>query len=335
MRNGGWEGLATRVRGLSTHLVGAARMRELLRIGDLRMLVRALEELHVVESVAGSPVGVETAMRRVAAQRLATMWRWADTRQAQLAPLLEEEDRRSVRALVRGAAAGASPAARLAGLLATPTLPAAALDELASQATPAEVGTLLRAWGHPFGDVVIPSAASDLFATECALQRKWATRAAAAVRFGPGTMQAFIGLLVDLANAATALTLAGSHADVEAAALFTPGGAHVGAAAFARAATARSPAAAGEQLAAAMEPPLLAAAVSDASMGHVPLEDGALRALIGWSRDLSRREPTGPAPVIHYVLRLRAQLRDIQLLVWRLALSAPQPSPHQLVSAVA
>ncbi len=335
MRNGGWEGLATRVRGLSTHLVGAGRLRELSRIGDLGMLVRALEELHVVEGVAGSPVGVETAMRRAAAQRLATMWRWADIRQPQLAPLLEEEDRRSVRALVRGAAAGASPAARLAGLLATPSLPTAALEELANQATPAEVGTLLRAWGHAFGDVITPGAANDLFATECALQHAWAARAAAALRFGPATMREFVGLLIDLSNATTALTLAGSPADVDRGPLFTPGGAHVGATAFARAASARARADAGEQLAAAMEPPTLADAVSDASLGHMPLEDGALRALIGWSRDLARREPTGPAPVIHYVLRLRAQLRDLQLLAWRLALGAPPPSPRHLLSAAA
>ncbi|HEY0996551.1 MAG TPA: V-type ATPase subunit, partial [Gemmatimonadaceae bacterium] len=283
MRSGGWEGLAARVRGLSTHLVTAARMRELSRIGDLGMLVRALEELHVVEGVGAAPLAIETGLRRVAAQRLATMWRWADTRQPQLAPLMEEEDRRSVRALVRGAAAGASPASRLAGLLPTPGLPTAALEELANQATPAEVGALLRAWGHPFGDAITPAAANDLFATECALQRAWAARAAGALRLGPGTMHEFVGLLIDLGNASTALTLAGHHSDVEAAELYTPGGAHLDAGSFAKAAAARTRADAGEVLAAAMEPPALAVAVSDASLGHVPLEDGALRALAGWS----------------------------------------------------
>lgn len=335
MRGGGWEGLAARVRGLSTHLVSPGRMRELSRIGDLGMLVRALEELHVVEGVGGSPLALETAMRRVAAQRLATMWRWADTRQPQLAPLMEEEDRRSVRALVRGAAAGAPPASRLAGLLPTPSLPTAALEELSNQATPAEVGTLLRAWAHPFGDAIAPAAANDLFATECALQRLWAARAATALRLGPGTMHEYVGLLVDLANVSTALTLAGHRSDVEPATLFTPGGAHLGPEQFAKAATSRSRPAAGEVLAAAIEPPALAAAVSDASLGHLPLEDGALRALIGWSRDLARRDPTGAAPVIHYVLRLRAQLRDVQLLVWRLALGAPPPGPRQFLSVAA
>jgi vacuolar-type H+-ATPase subunit C/Vma6 len=148
-------------------------------------------------------------------------------------------------------------------------------------------------------------------------------------------MHEYVGLLVDLANVSTALTLAGHRSDVEPATLFTPGGAHLGPEQFAKAATSRSRPAAGEVLAATIEPPALAAAVSDASLGHLPLEDGALRALIGWSRDLARRDPTGAAPVIHYVLRLRAQLRDVQLLVWRLALGAPPPGPRQFLSVAA
>lgn len=333
MKEGGWEGLAVRVRGLATHLLTGARLRELSRVAEMHALGRALEDARAIEGAATSATAIEGAARRLVAAHLVTMWRWADERQPLLVPFLEDEDRRSVRALVRGAASGAPPAARLAGLLPTPTLPRRALDELAAQGRPAEVGALLRAWGHPFGDVITEGTAGDLLETECAVDRLWGARAGAALHHGPRVLREAMAMTIDVANAGTALTLSTQRADEHPERFFVPGGRDVTPALFARAIASESRPTPGERLAAAMRLPRLGEAIQDASLGAMPLEDGALRAMLAWARTEARREPTGPAPVLLFLYRLRAQVRDVQLLVWRLALGAPPPAPHQLVAA--
>lgn len=333
MKEGGWEPLAARVRGLATHLLNAARLREIARADDLNALARALADAGATVGVAPDPVALEIAARRVVAGYVATVWRWAGDRQPELAPFLEDEDRRSVRALVRGAAAGAAPASRLASLVPTPMLPIRALDELAKQATAAEVGALLRAWKHPFGAAITAADSADLLATESAVDRLWAARAREALGHGPDVLRRALGLIVDATNAGTALVLASQHSDVDHASLFLDGGARIHAAKFDAAIAKGNRPDAGELLSLVIEPPSLAAAVSDASIGSVPLEDGVLRALIGWARVEARRDPTGPASVIEFLFRVRAQLHDLQLLAWRIALGAPRVLPHQLLVA--
>ena len=98
------------------------------------------------------------AVRRKAAARMRLLARWAGGRDAVLAVVFEEEDRRSLRALLRGAVQGARAEERLEDLIPTPLLPERALAELARQARPAAIAALLTAWQNPYGPALLQQA---------------------------------------------------------------------------------------------------------------------------------------------------------------------------------
>jgi len=323
-----WEDVNARARGLSTHLLSAAEMQLVSRAPDIPTLAAELRRLGFPLSGEGvpPPAELELAVRRWAAASLATLARWAGGRTTALAIIYEDEDRKSLRALLRAALCRAPADARLSGLIPTPTLPERALEELARQVSVAAVVALLQVWNNPYGAALAAlarSAEPDLFAIDLALHRTFAARALSAARRGGPELLAFVRESLDLANAVTAVLLAAAGRDVVSKEVFLPGGIRVSIVTFEEAAAAGGPGVAGVRLARAFAPSPLAAAFRDLAADPDRLEDELLRLRVHELQQRGRLSPLGPAPVLWFALRLRACVIDLQRIIWGAALAAP------------
>jgi vacuolar-type H+-ATPase subunit C/Vma6 len=332
-----WEDLNARARGLGTRLLSPARIATLAESADLRALAGAMRTsgFELAEDVEPSAEDLELAVRRFAATALRTLERWYGARAAALAIVLEDLDRRSLRAMLRGAAQGAAPSLRLAGAVPTPSLPERALVELARQPTVSAFAALLTAWKHPYGSPLLPEAASphpDLFRLELELNRTWAARAMRSARRAgrTGPLVAFVHLTIDVENALTALVFAGAGKAETSKDGFLLGGLRLPIDAFERAVVTGDAAACAVQLAVAFGKTPLAAALRDGAHDVAMLEKSLLEAQIAMLRDEQRRHPLRPGSVLLFVLRLRAQVADLRRIIWGLALSAPEGVPAQV-----
>lgn len=337
----GWEDLIARVRGLTSHLVGRERLIELARSSDLVHMVTLLEEAYgksLGVAPGSAPPQAELAVRRAAAAHLATLARWSLDRSKLLTPFFLDEDRRSVRALLRGAAAGAPAEERLVGLVPTPALPERALRELASQRSVADIATQLSAWSHPFGSRLLALAREhkpDMLRLDLLLNDIYISESAAAIRHAPRghatrrELATYVSDIADIENAMTALQLAGQRITIAPGEFFLPQGRHLDLEVFV--AIAESPdVAAGRAL---VQHAFRATPFASAFSGSPrDIEDGILTLRL---RDAVRNallHPLGAAPVIAFVLRLRAEVRDLCLILWRIAAGAPQPTTREIVS---
>jgi len=323
-----WEDVNARARGLSTHLLSAAQLQLVSRAQVVPTLTAELRRLGFSLSGGGvcPPDELELAVRRWASAALATLARWAGRRVTALAIIYEDEDRKSLRAVLRGALCGAPADARLPGLIPTPTLPERALEELARQVSVAAVVTLLEVWGSPYGaalGAVARSAEPDPFAIDLALDRTFAARALSAARRGGPDLLAFVRESLDLANAETALLLATAGRDVVPKDVFLPGGVRVSIVTFEEAAAAGGPGLAGVRLARAFAPSPLGAAFHDLGSDPNRLQDELLRLRVHELQQRARLSPLGPAPVLWFALRLRACVIDLQRIIWGAALRSP------------
>jgi len=325
-----WDDLTARSRGLGTHLLSRAQLESLARLRDPTALAAALRRdgvLTTAETEVPSYQALELAVRRWAASLLGVMARWAGSRAAALPLVFDDEDRRSVRALTRGAVQHAPADERLAGLVPTPALPERALRALAAAPSIAAVAGLLSAWRHPLAPALAPFTRTvdvDLFAVEVALDRAAAARAArAARRSHDRALRQLVADQIDLRNVVTALILAGQDGDTAPDDVFVPGGARLGADVFCRAAATRDAAVAATLLAPAFAATPWALAIRSGG-GDVATTERALR-----RRQLAalaaavRRQPLGPLPVVWFALRLRTQVGDLHRIVWSLALGVP------------
>lgn len=339
-----WEDLVARVRGLSGHLLGKARLLSLAQSRDLVQLSVALEEAYGPASGAATnaaPEQLELAVRRIAARYLRTVARWAGKRTLFLTPLFLDEDRRSVRALIRGAAGDVPMQERLAGLVPTPQLPERALEELARQASVREVVALLVAWVHPFGSALLEESRrpqADLLRLDVVLNREFARRAVAAVKRAPlgnaarRDLRLWVQNIIDLENAFTAIQLAAQRSSTEATHFFVGGGHALNDRRFAAVAAAGSSMGAVAMLGDALRHSPIAPVF--AALTTRPVEDVALDVELRRTSAAARRNPLGAAPIIAFLTRLRAEMRDVRLLIWRVALGAPPVAPGDLVTIV-
>ena len=323
-----WEDVDARARGLASHLLSSAELQLLARAPDIPALEAELRRLGfpLAGDAALEPAELEVGVRRWAAAALATLARWAGTRAAALAIIYEDADRKSLRAILRGALCGAPADTRLSGLIPTPTLPERALEELARQVSIPAIVTLLQVWSNPYGAALSAAARAaqpDPFAIDLALDRTFAIRALAAARRGGPDLVAFVRESLDLANAVTAILLAAAGKDIVPKDAFLPGGARVSIVTFEEAAAAGGPGLAGIRLARAFAPSPFASAFHDLAADPSRLEDDLLRVRV---RALQRRvllSPLGPAPVLWFALRLRACVADLQRIIWGAALATP------------
>lgn len=321
-----WDDVNARARGLASRLLSPEMLAGLGRAGDLQHLSRGLAEVGVLpaEIPNASAAALELGLRRWAGRELAVARRWLGARAEVVAVALEEEEVRSLRALVRGAAAGIRADARLSGLVPTPALPERLLEELATRSRVGELAALLVAAGHPYGAAILGAASGqepDLFRVEVAIAGVFAARSSSGARRGGRFLRQYVGDRIDLENARAALLFAAAGSGEPAGPAFLPGGRRLTLAQFERAASARTPADAarllGEVLGSAVAAPLRRHAGDPAALDQAI--DDALGARL--ERE-ARLDPLGPAPFLWYAHRLRAQMRALDELVWRLDLGA-------------
>ena len=322
-----WGPLVARARGLTGHLLTRQSLRALAASADQRAFVDALVRVGYLAFSPNQPPpdqrDVESAIRRVASRRFAVLERWSRDCEDVLTPVIEDEDRRSIRALVRGAMGGVRPDMRTFGLIPTPALPARAIDELALLNDVGAIGAALLALGHPFAGAVAEAARRerpDRFLLDQAVLRAWAARAAAAARRGDAPLRHYVERTIDLQNLTAARLLADQHADLTPDAVFVGGGRVVTLDDLRFAVAARDTAALARRMRSRIARTPLAAALS---VENASPDDGALLALVDEFRALALREPLSLAPVLLYVLRLRAEHRALVRVLWQLALGVP------------
>lgn len=321
----GWEELAARARGLSSRLLTPAALRDLAATASLDALAGALEAAGYGARPDGaiSPVQVEEQLRSGAAARMRVLARWSAGHADALAPVFEDEDRRSIRALLRGAAALAPQAERLAGLVPTPALPSGALGELARQASVREVAALLAAWESPYGTALLEEARRhqpDLYVLECRLDATFAARARVAARRGGREMREHVRLLLDIANSWSALLAGALRTPERIAELWLRGGRRLTRERWDAVVAAAEPEARGMLAETWRGTPLEAALAVGATE---PPEDAALATMLDAALRAARASPVSAAPAVLYALRLRRELRTLRRIAWGKALGAP------------
>lgn len=324
-----WDDLNARARGLGTHLLGRTALEGIAGASDLPAVASELERrgYPIEESARSSPAGLELAARRVFAARFRILARWAGTRSSLLAVLFEDEDRRSIVALMRGAAQRAPAEQRLSGLVPTPALPERALVELASQPAPAQVAVLLSGWRHPLAEGLVPVATSrepDLLRIEITVGTAFVRHARANARKSGrgGLLFRHVQRVIDVENAFAAFVLTAEQ-EPRAEDYWLPGGRAVTLPLFERAIATRDPAQAGRIFAGGFAGSRIAAVFEDIEASPGGLERGVLAAWIADLSQLARTAPLSVAPLLVYALRLRAEALDIRWLAWGISLGAP------------
>ena len=332
-----WEDLATRARGLGTHLLDRSAIASLAELENMEALGNALRGYgYPIPEGARTADDLDLAVRRHAGSRLSMLARWAGNRSALLAVIFEDEDRRSIRALVRGAVQGAPSDLRLAGLIPTPALPERALRELALQPSPGAIAVLLTSWGNAYGAALLRAAKAtqpDLLAIESCLSITFARRALDGARgTGSALVVDYVRDTIDLENATAALILAAGEADSPGNTAFVEGGRRLSLGTFLEAIAAGDAGAAGRRLAAVFRPTPLAAAFERAADAS-GIEKQLQRARIVMIRAAERRDPAGPASVLGFALRVRAEVLDVRHAIWGIVLGAPRGRPGGAVAA--
>jgi len=325
-----WEDVDARARGLASHLLSSETLAALAGLRSLEELSRALagEGLLPEEAPATSAAALDLALRRWAAGEVRVARRWLGARAEVIAVAVEAEDRRSLRALVRGAAAGVHAEARLTGLVPTTTLPERLLRELAMRSSIREQATLLVAAGHPAGSALLAAAAAtepDLFAVELAISRAFAERATVGARRGGKFLRAYVEDLIDAENCRTALLLAQRAGAEPAGPAFIPGGRRLSPERFAAAATAADAVAAARILGEVYGGHPEAEALLRHAAEPAALEAVMDRAMTDRLRQAAGLDPLGPAPILFYFRRLKAQMVALGELVWALDLGIAPP----------
>jgi vacuolar-type H+-ATPase subunit C/Vma6 len=325
-----WEDLDARVAGLSSRLLKRTQLEVLSQAGDLVGLAVALENSGLLPpgfAERSSPAALDLALRRVAADRLRLLADWSRERAERLAVIFEDEDRRSLRAIFRGAAQGAPSETRMAGLIPTPTLPEKALEELAHQPTSAEVVTLLSLWRNPYGPPLRKEARQaqpNLFKLELLVNQTFAQRALAAARKAGGELIGHVAKMVDIENAFSALVLAEQGQDVQPAQCFIHGGRRLTFQLFRSAIFAGNAEDAGVTLAIGFASTLYSQVFRTLSGNPAALEEEVLKLQIRDTMQAALRDPLGPGPALVYALRLRAEQLDLRRIIWGIALGAPR-----------
>jgi vacuolar-type H+-ATPase subunit C/Vma6 len=322
-----WEDVVSRVRGLSSRLIGRAALAQLSRSPDLRAMLGGLAGTPyaaIPEEATSDTAIFERATRRVAAGHLDIMVAWCGMRVALLEPLFEDEDRRNLRAVTRGIASAMPIDQRTAGLLPTPLLSLALLDELARQPRLRDVAAMLSAWGNPYGPAMTSESLRphpDLFSLQLAIDKEYFRRARSAAASTGKHMTAYVETQIDAENLRSAFAAARHMLEREPRDLFVEGGALVSREEYERLCN-EEPAVAltrVERLVAGT--PLAPLAALDR---HRDVDADVLGATIRQLRRVVRVEPLSLAVLLDYVLRLRAEIHDLARIVWGIGLGEPR-----------
>ena len=322
----GWEDVVARVRGLASRRLGRDAIERLAMSRDLDGFVKQLDSTVYASAASLTPLQperIERETRRIAGDRVTIIATWCGDRAELLAPRFEDEDRRSLRAIVRSIAAHTPAQQCAAGLLPTPALPVAALDELSRRERLRDVAATLTAWGNPYGSAMMPEAlrdTPDLFALQLAIDQAYASRAVPIAERAGAPMLWYVHMLIDAENARAALAVADRAVEHEVRSMFIEGGELVPLELFTDLAT-REPNDARSKLARVFGGTVLAPVVN----GSGDERYGAtLTAMLRHLRRVTRVEPLSLSVVLHYVLELRAELQDLARIIWGIALQVPR-----------
>lgn len=321
--NPSWEALNARARGLATRLLGRRRIVELAEAADLASLCDRLAAYHRASADRSDADELERGVEKAAAELVLRLKTWAGDSDA-LAIVFENEDRRCLRRLLRGAVQGAWPATRLAGLLPTPRLTAAMINDLATQPSPSAVIGRLVGYRHPLAprlSAAVARGETDLFSLELALNRAFAERARYCARRGPRALREYVAMTIDLENVWSALLSEPLALGVEA--LFLEGGCRLDRATFLMAARPNDIQERRDIVAKAFDKTAIATLLRDRQVTLSQLEGRILSAQIAEQLRAARTEPLGPAPVLLYALRQRGETHDLLLVIWGKACDMP------------
>jgi vacuolar-type H+-ATPase subunit C/Vma6 len=335
-----WGDLNARARGLAGHLVAEETLEALARAADLGDFVRLLIQagLGPLDQRERDPARIELSFRREAAAHLRLLLRWLAERTPLLRVLIEDEDRRSLRSLVRGAAAAAPSESRLAGLIPTPGLPERLLEELARQPRVQEIAAVLAATRHPYAGSVqagVGQQQPDLLRIEIELNRVFSSRARAGARKGGRELRAFVESVIDGQNLITALQLRGQELEWPAEQAFLEGGRVLSREGFLKAVASPTSFGASRLLAEAFTDREIPALITRHFGSPETLEGALHRHRIATLRRRARLAPLSPAPLLWYLLRLRRQSVRLRALLWGVAMGAPLEIRLHLLEEVA
>jgi len=318
----------TRARGLRTHLLPANDLERLARTTSLLTLQRELSGLGYIRSDApATAMSLERAIRRRAASQMAILDRWCtDDRRAALAVIFEDEDRRSIQAILRGAQQGTGTEMRMAGLVPTRSLPERALLTLAGQPTPTDVIRMLALWNHPLGAPLVAAASGahpSLFEIEVELQRAFARRASARAHQGGSQLLEYVEQVVDVMNAWSALLHFVERDPAIVDMTFVEGGRWLTRDVFHKLMTLETRPQVEKRLAWELRKSALGSAFHNELDSLAQLESAMLRAQIDWQNRAVRVDPSGAAPIIGFAIELRAEVVNLRGIIWGVALRAP------------
>ena len=320
--------LATRARGLATHLLARETLEMLADAATVGALAHGLSRFAGAIEPPGHPptaFTIERAAGRTAHRHLLTLYRWQQRTPGVLDLFAAYQDRRSLRALLRGAAEGASPETRLQGLLPTPSLPRLALVDIAHQASPADVVRQLTLIAHddaPHLRPLVARAQMDLLAVDVTLLRGFtrrATRAAASDR----AAEDLVSAIIDVGNLQNAILLSEAVRQVNPDDIFVHGGRWLPASAFTSAARIGSPQRTLANLATVLARSPLAAVLPVAVSDLAHLDRAFLVTALEWLRRAARLNPLGASPLLEVLFLIEAQTRDLRTLAWGAALATP------------
>ncbi len=339
-----WDDVNARARGLATHLLGRDALAALAAAPNWPAFLSHVASLEYsldlgASAVVVDPPAFDRAVSLVAVDRFNLLARWLGARGAVLSVVMEDEERRTLRTMLRGAAQGASPGARLHNAMPTPALPFRALERLARATTVTDLARELLRFGHPAGRVLEQLGAQSpppaLLDLEWALVRLFSERAVRAARKGGAVLRRFAAELVDEENLWT-LLLAAPPADGRSVPQqYLPGGGVLTRESFDRLRAERD----SEQLVVQLRA-LFAGTAIGAALAHDPVEWSSLEARIAaarvaWLQGLARRDPLGPAVVLSVLERIRAEARALRAIAWGVAFGAPSATLAPLMPEAA
>jgi vacuolar-type H+-ATPase subunit C/Vma6 len=300
--------IAARARGLETTMLGGDALSELDHVRDFEQLAGVLAHAGVTPPAVCDAETLDRTMGDRIARDHTTLRRYS----AALGALDLDEDRRSLRAIVRGLVGAVPARRRLAATVPTATLPSSVQTALAEAPNVGEIAAILRRRGHPFAQVFVRTSI-DLLELELALARRFAEVACSNDR----ALRTYLEQVIDAENATAALVLATRSHDLAPDTIFLAGGRRLDRATFLVAAagpieTAR------DRLARAFAGTPLARGVLASAPSSV--EDAALAWQLDTQSRLRRIEPLGLAAAVHVVLRRRDEARHVRRAAWRVAL---------------
>lgn len=320
--------LNARARGLGTRLLSQDVLGRMARTNSIFALQREMRSAGIVSAEGVmTPAALEAGCRARAAGLLAILVRWCrDSRQPVLAVLLEDEERRAIQTILRGAAEGASGESKMSGLLPTTNLPERALRALAAQPTMEDVVRMLLLWGHPLAPSLtraLGGARPSLLGIEAALQRAFTERARARAGRGGQALVSYVAQMIDVMNLWTVLLHFPERAPDLADLTFIDGGQIIDRELFDSLLGQDSLQEAQRAAGKALQGTPIGAALAVEARPMSSLEGAVLDAQIREQRRAARTSPEGPAPLILFFLELRGELLNLRRIIWGKALQAP------------